>query len=424
VNPCLFSASLMMAKTIMKEGYKYGSGLGINGKGSVMPLKLVENKGRYGLGYKLTHADRRTIIEERIERSRAKVEGRESRTKEIHMCSMDQSFYSARWINVDQVAAIKQRHGDQSFNLVHPCLPDEEIGNWESVDIPVVFTRDEIYDDVCFENNYSNILYPNFADPDVNMENDDYEENCEPSPELLRLVEQEVREIKLHQEEVEMINLGNKGEEKKVKIGTSLIEEIRQQLYTLLKEFKDIFAWSYEDMPGLDPEIIQHRLPLKPECHPIKQRLRIMKSEVSLKIKEEVKKQFNAEFLAIAQYPQWVANVVSVPKKGGKVRMCVDYRDLNRASPKDDFPLPHIDTLVDNTTTSSLYSFMDEFSGYNQIKMAPEDIEKTTFITLWGTFCYKVISFGLKNAGATYQRAMVTLFHDMMQKKLKFMLMI
>ena len=267
-------------------------------------------------------------------------------------------------------------------------------------------------------------MYPNFADPDVNMENDDYEENCEPSPELLRLVEQEVREIKLHQEEVEMINLGNKGEEKKVKIGTSLIEEIRQQLYTLLKEFKDIFAWSYEDMPGLDPEIIQHRLPLKPECHPIKQRLRIMKSEVSLKIKEEVKKQFNAEFLAIAQYPQWVANVVSVPKKGGKVRMCVDYRDLNRASPKDDFPLPHIDTLVDNTTTSSLYSFMDEFSGYNQIKMAPEDIEKTTFITLWGTFCYKVISFGLKNAGATYQRAMVTLFHDMMQKKLKFMLMI
>ena len=84
--------------------------------------------------------------------------------------------------------------------------------------------------------------------------------------------------------------------------------------------------------------------------------------------------------------------------------------DLNRASPKDDFPLPHIDTLVDNTVTSSLYSFMDGFSGYNQIKMALEDMEKTTFITLWGTFCYKVMYFGLKNVGATYQRAMVTLF--------------
>jgi len=172
-------------------------------------------------------------------------------------------------------------------------------------------------------------------------------------------------------------------------------------------------------MPSLDLEIVQHRLLLKPECHPIKQRLRRMKPEVSLKIKEEVEKQFNVGFLAVAQYPQWVANVVPVPKKDGKVRMWVDYRHLNRASPKDDFSLPHIDTLVDNTATSSLYSFMDGFSGYNQIKMEPEDMEKTTFITLWGTFCYKAMSFGLKNAGGTYQRAMVTLFHDMMHKEIE-----
>ncbi|KAG8500234.1 hypothetical protein CXB51_004341 [Gossypium anomalum] len=99
--------------------------------------------------------------------------------------------------------------------------------------------------------------------------------------------------------------------------------------------------------------------------------------------------------------------------------MCVDYRDLNRASPKDNFPLPHIDTLVDNTAKHSLFSFMDGFSGYNQIKMASEDMEKTTFITMWGTFCYKVMPFGLKNAGATYQRAMVTLFHDMMHKEIE-----
>ncbi|KAG8490080.1 hypothetical protein CXB51_015364 [Gossypium anomalum] len=99
--------------------------------------------------------------------------------------------------------------------------------------------------------------------------------------------------------------------------------------------------------------------------------------------------------------------------------MCVDYRDLNKASPKDNFPLPHIDTLVDNTAGYSLFSFMDGFSGYNQIKMHSEDMEKTTFITLWGTFCYKVMPFGLKNAGATYQRAMVTLFHDMMHKEIE-----
>ena len=104
----------------------------------------------------------------------------------------------------------------------------------------------------------------------------------------------------------------------------------------------------------------------------------------------------------MAKYPQWVANIVPVPKKDGKVRMYVDYRDLNKTSPKDNFPLPHINTLVDNTAKHSLFSFMNEFSSYNQIKMAPEDMENTTFLTMWGIFCYKVMPFGLKNAGATY----------------------
>ena len=106
-------------------------------------------------------------------------------------------------------------------------------------------------------------------------------------------------------------------------------------------------------------------------------------------------------------------------KKDGRVRVCVDYRDLNKASPKDDFPLPHIDVLVDSTAGFELFSFMDGFSGYNQIRMKEEDKTKTSFITLWGTFCYKVMPFGLKNAGATYQRAMVTLFHDMMHKAIE-----
>ncbi|WRX09288.1 Reverse transcriptase domain - like 9 [Theobroma cacao] len=138
-----------------------------------------------------------------------------------------------------------------------------------------------------------------------------------------------------------------------------------------------------------------------------------------LKIKEEVKKQFDVGFLEVAKYLEWVVNIVLIPKKDGKVRMCVDYRDLNRASPKDSFPLPHIDTLVDNTAKHALFSFIDGFSGYNQIKMAPINMEKTTFVTMWGTFCYKVMPFGLKNAGATYQRAMVALFHDMMHKEIE-----
>ena len=153
-------------------------------------------------------------------------------------------------------------------------------------------------------------------------------------------------------------------------------------------------------MPGLDTDIVVHRLPLREEYAPIKQKLRRVKLEMLLKIKEEVKKQLDAGFFEVSKYPQWVANIVPMPKKDGKVRMCVDYQDLNRASPKDNFPLPHIDTLVNNTTKHSLFSFMDGFSSYNQIRMAPKDMEKTTFLTMWGTFCYKVMPFGLKNVGA------------------------
>ncbi|RDY06703.1 hypothetical protein CR513_09254, partial [Mucuna pruriens] len=102
--------------------------------------------------------------------------------------------------------------------------------------------------------------------------------------------------------------------------------------------------------------------------------------------------------------------------------MCVDYRDLNRAIPKDDFPLLHIDVLVDNTAKHGYFFFMDGFSGYNQIRMALEDMEKTTFITQWGTFYYKVMPFGLKNAGATYQRDTMALFHDMVHKEVEYWL--
>ena len=108
------------------------------------------------------------------------------------------------------------------------------------------------------------------------------------------------------------------------------------------------------------------------------------------------------------------------PKKDGNVRVYVDFQDLNKASLKDDFPLPHIDMLVDSTIGHSMLSFMDGFFGYSQILMALEDMEKMSFITEWGTYCYKVTSFGLKNAEATYQRVATTLFHDMIIRMSRF----
>ena len=99
--------------------------------------------------------------------------------------------------------------------------------------------------------------------------------------------------------------------------------------------------------------------------------------------------------------------------------MCVNYRDLNWASLEDNFPLPHINTLIDNTVTNMFFSVIDGFLGCNQIKMAEKDKAKTMFTTHWGTYAYNVMPFSLKNAGATYQRAMITLFHDMMHKEIE-----
>ena len=111
----------------------------------------------------------------------------------------------------------------------------------------------------------------------------------------------------------------------------------------------------------------------------------------------------------MVKYLEWLANVVHVPKNDGKVRVYVDFQDLNKASSKDDFLLPHIDMLVDSTVGHSMLFFIDEFFGYNHILMAPEDMENTSFITKWSTYCYRVILFGLKNIGATYQRAPTTI---------------
>ena len=110
------------------------------------------------------------------------------------------------------------------------------------------------------------------------------------------------------------------------------------------------------------------------------------------------------------KYPEWLANVVVVPKKGGKWRMRVDYTDLNEACPKDSFPLPRIDQIVDATAMHGILSFLDALSGYHQISMHPPNVKKTAFITPYGLYCYNIMSFGLKNTRATYQRMVTKVF--------------
>ena len=147
---------------------------------------------------------------------------------------------------------------------------------------------------------------------------------------ILQALNRENEGSKHNIEETEVINLANESEnEKPVKIGVNFPKDMKPELTALLKEFKEIFAWSYQDMLGLDTEIVMHRILVKPECPPVRQALRRMKFEIILKIKEEVEKQLKASFLTVIAFSDWVANIVPMPKKDGKVCMCVNYKDLN-----------------------------------------------------------------------------------------------
>jgi hypothetical protein len=107
----------------------------------------------------------------------------------------------------------------------------------------------------------------------------------------------------------------------------------------------------------------------------------------------------------------WVSNIILIYKKQSTIRVCVDYRDINKSFPKNNFPTPFVDQIVDDCAGSEIFSLMDGFSGYNQINIVPADQHKTNFICPWGTFSYQKLPFGLKNVGATFQRAMSYAFH-------------
>ena len=166
---------------------------------------------------------------------------------------------------------------------------------------------------------------------------------------------------------------------------------------------------------------MEHRLPIMPKFHPFQQPPRRMSKEVELKLKEEIKKLLKAKFIRLIRYVQWLENIVPVMKKNGKLRVYVDFRDLNVSTPKDMYVMPIANMLVDYTTNNELLSFMDGFFGYNQILIVVDDISKTAFRCpgSLGMFEWLIMPFGLKNASSTYQRAMNSIFHDMLGHNMK-----
>lgn len=144
-------------------------------------------------------------------------------------------------------------------------------------------------------------------------------------------------------EALETVELVEGEANKTTKIGTTLSLEMRTRLIQFLKENLDVFAWSHKDMPGIAPEVIQHKLNVNPKWKPVRQRRRTFAPERDQAVTEEVTKLLTAGFIRQVYYPEWLANVVLVKKANGKWRMCVDLIDLNKACPKDSFPLQRID---------------------------------------------------------------------------------
>ncbi|XP_028065914.1 uncharacterized protein LOC114268880 [Camellia sinensis] len=158
----------------------------------------------------------------------------------------------------------------------------------------------------------------------------------------------------------------------------------------------EVFAWLAYDTPGLNLEFACHKLNINPSTRPIVQKIRRSSVEHTEAVIVEVEKLLASGAIRKVQYPQWLSNTVVVKKKNGKLRVCIDFTCLNKACPKDSFPLPRIDQLVDSTAGHGRMSFLDAYCGYHQIPLFGPDQEKTTFITPRGTYCYKVMPFGLK----------------------------
>jgi hypothetical protein len=172
-------------------------------------------------------------------------------------------------------------------------------------------------------------------------------------------------------------------------------------------------------MLGVPRELIEHSLNVHPQAVLKKQCLQRFAHDKREAIKRKIAKLLAAGFIKEVIHPEWVANPILVRKKNNEWRMCVDYTDLNKHCPKDHFGLLRIDQVVDSTAGCVLLCFLDCYSGYHQIALKEEDQIKTVFITLFGMYAYKTMSFRLKNAGATYQRAIQMCFADQLHRNVE-----
>ncbi|KAG9454299.1 hypothetical protein H6P81_007203 [Aristolochia fimbriata] len=206
-------------------------------------------------------------------------------------------------------------------------------------------------------------------------------------------------------DELKKVDLGTTEDPRPTFLSAPLSIEEEVEYMSQLCEYRDIFAWNYIEIPGLDPRVAVHKLAVHPSIRPVKQSQRQFQLELVPEIEKEVDKLIAVNFIREVKYPSWITNIVLVKKKNGQVRVCVDFRDMNKACLKDDFPLPITELMVDATIGHEALSFLDGLSVYNQIRMDPKDEEVTAFRTPKGIFCYK--------------RAMQNIFDDFLHKSVE-----
>ena len=185
-------------------------------------------------------------------------------------------------------------------------------------------------------------------------------------------------------EDLVAISLNDGNDDDVVQIGSNRRDEVGKQLVAFIQRNVDVFAWIPMDMPEIDAEVMKHHLAIDPKCQSVKEKMCGYAPKRQKAIMKEDDKLLKAGFIREVSYPNQISNVLLVRNANDKWKMCIDFKILNKTCPKDSYPRPNIDQLVDATSGHELLTFMVAFSSYNQIRMAPEDKKKISFITEHG----------------------------------------
>jgi hypothetical protein len=217
-------------------------------------------------------------------------------------------------------------------------------------------------------------------------------------------------------------------------IASDLIDAQEEELLGVLREHKEAIGWTIEDIKGISPSFVMHKIHLAENSKPSTEPQRRLNPAMQEVVRAEVIKLLDARIIYLISDSKWVSPIHVVPKRAGLTvvknqdnelvptriqsgwRVCIDYCKLNAATRKDHFPLPFIYQMMERLAGHEYYCFLDGYSGYNQVPVDLEDQKKTTFTCPFGTFTYCCMPFGLCNALATFQRCMISIFFDMVER--------